>query len=1598
MGSTGVLSVELPPNVRDKMGHFGLQESRGSILAHTQNAVKAEEIGTALPRSCVPLGNAGGPLHLAPQTAALPGSDRTSSAGPATQVCRVQPATAPRAEHQVAAPAASEPPHVANAPLVDPMDALLELSRAADMLSSLGTEPAAPTAASVDVAPVSTRPTNVAPAGESTDAARVDAALPSPPSTDAADESAASPATLQPCEDAPASTVTMASGAVAPPSDRIRLFVRERSQSTGSQPRATSKPEEPGEHGAGRTKDAPKAASKPKPQPSATSKRDGRARRGPPGSVMTAIGAIKLGDHLDVKWIDGDGQFYTATVTALTDAGVTIVYPQSAEWDEWDEDLCIDDFVEFRVKRAAAAPMPSAALKAASGLKRKHPDGSSSQNDGAGCTWTKGEDAHLQQLVRDEGVGNWDVKASKFSSARTANALRQRWCSHLSRVQMPDDEAASVPAAEEDRVSFRGDWSFAEDQQLRRMVARQGTGNWETKADNFNTDRSAAALRFRWYKLSKESGHVHCPEREIVDARWSTREDRQLQSMVRTDGSGNWRQKAEAFDTDRSADALRFRWYVLQKEEEGGTPESDGMPTESPVAITVDKTSQQRDNRSRSGMRSEHAHPAPNPQQMQTPSAWLPAEDSQLRALVHTEGSGNWQLKADRFKTNRSAGALRFRWYVLKEEDEEAAKGEHNSARGTSSASGAVASKKRPRERTAPESAGSTNAKTARVANEGQRPVGTVSEWSTAEDKQLHELVASSGAGNWKAKSRYFKKRRRSPGSLRTRWAYLKDNGVVIDPTDGESLKIRVPEASINEEDQEWRSALKQDFTCLCLYSKSWYEVRVTEVTSEEDGVRSTRRNGESVKVHYVGWKNYYDEWVPRLSQRLWSQGSTPRWFRKYELVEGSESDASEPLRSHTQAWTKAEDAQLMELCDSATINWAKVAKQFDTLRTADSLHVRWAQLEADSECAVESEADDDAMDANGEDMSSTRSGTASGLDSKVSDHKPLLKSLEWTEKEDKLLKKLIETSGASDWESKAKQFHDRRSAGALRRRWCLLRDEIAEEGVTDDAKRAPAGPWTEAEDSELAKLVKKSGANDWDEKAAQFTSGSRSAGSLRYRWTYILQHNADAGASTGDGSNDDDVTNDSNDEDDDLSEDDTSRFDPPSGSIRERAAAKEDRAWRAGLAVGSICSCFSHNELFPAKVVDTRPAKPGRMGMGMVKVHYQGWSSKYDAWFSRTSSRLHRAEAAGQSRKLQQSSAAAKVGTTSTRAVAAAGSGGAWSAQEDKQLRAMCARDGFGDWDAKATRFTAGERTASSLRQRWSKLQSESSQQVSSSRASTGGAVVGHWSEQEDAELRKMATKTRKNWDLMASRFITERSASALRRRWYTLVELDGEDEDGEGGSSSDDEDGGSQEASSASSWLPAEDAELRQLVAESGSGDWETKAAKFSTNRSSGALRFRWYHLRDADSAAAATAPAPASPGATTGWTSAEDAQLKKLVKQTGAGDWEAKAAAFKTSRSSSSIRHRWFSYLATDAEDPTATSSRSQGKGKRSPRLCQSSSAKPSSLAAKAPPTRTLRSRGLGYQSPAAVTDEDVARELQRELNGVRKRETARYNPVG
>jgi hypothetical protein len=90
-------------------------------------------------------------------------------------------------------------------------------------------------------------------------------------------------------------------------------------------------------------------------------------------------------------------------------------------------------------------------------------------------------------------------------------------------------------------------------------VTRDGPGNWTEKAWQFsNQERSADALRFRWYALRRQLDAGDAPASAAapaaggaVPAAWSADEDAQLQQMVAQDGPSDWKGKAARFRTVR---------------------------------------------------------------------------------------------------------------------------------------------------------------------------------------------------------------------------------------------------------------------------------------------------------------------------------------------------------------------------------------------------------------------------------------------------------------------------------------------------------------------------------------------------------------------------------------------------------------------------------------------------------------------------------------------------------------------------------------------------------------------------------------------------------------------------------------------------------------------------------------------------------------------------------------------------------------------------------------------------------------------------------------------------------------------------------------
>eukprot|EP01048_Picozoa_sp_COSAG05_P000081 COSAG05_NODE_2_length_63105_cov_159.292956_24_plen_1233_part_00 len=196
------------------------------------------------------------------------------------------------------------------------------------------------------------------------------------------------------------------------------------------------------------------------------------APRGP--AVTTAVGPIRLGDLIYVKWIDGDGQFYAATVSNVSPSrGITVKYPESKDWASWTEVLPISDIVPERVsfKRKARIPNHLAQagiaaarrqqqesvmamdLQLAAAAARTAPAIETEQMERpakvASASWTDEEDLRLIAMIDEHGEGNWATRALELGTNRSAKACQTRYRNHLRHRKPAEKEnlAAKVAAA-----------------------------------------------------------------------------------------------------------------------------------------------------------------------------------------------------------------------------------------------------------------------------------------------------------------------------------------------------------------------------------------------------------------------------------------------------------------------------------------------------------------------------------------------------------------------------------------------------------------------------------------------------------------------------------------------------------------------------------------------------------------------------------------------------------------------------------------------------------------------------------------------------------------------------------------------------------------------------------------------------------------------------------------------------------------------------------------------------------------------------------------------------------------------------------------------
>ena len=98
--------------------------------------------------------------------------------------------------------------------------------------------------------------------------------------------------------------------------------------------------------------------------------------------------------------------------------------------------------------------------------------------------------------MEQQGIGSWREKAEAFSTARSKDALQKRWARHLSPFPSP-------------KIN---EWSAEELGMLETLVAEEGSGDWEKKAQALGTGRTAKSLANKWSRRSQAAKPSPKPE------------------------------------------------------------------------------------------------------------------------------------------------------------------------------------------------------------------------------------------------------------------------------------------------------------------------------------------------------------------------------------------------------------------------------------------------------------------------------------------------------------------------------------------------------------------------------------------------------------------------------------------------------------------------------------------------------------------------------------------------------------------------------------------------------------------------------------------------------------------------------------------------------------------------------------------------------------------------------------------------------------------------------------------------------------------------------------------------------------------------------
>ena len=118
--------------------------------------------------------------------------------------------------------------------------------------------------------------------------------------------------------------------------------------------------------------------------------------------------------------------------------------------------------------------------------------------------------AAFQRKAQLSGGGATDADADSGSSSSSSSSSEEEGDDEQDddddeEEEEEEDDDEDEEEEEDDTPTESQLWTAAEDAQLRRMVEKEGPGSWHSKADRFDTGRSAGSLKYRWNECLKQA-------------------------------------------------------------------------------------------------------------------------------------------------------------------------------------------------------------------------------------------------------------------------------------------------------------------------------------------------------------------------------------------------------------------------------------------------------------------------------------------------------------------------------------------------------------------------------------------------------------------------------------------------------------------------------------------------------------------------------------------------------------------------------------------------------------------------------------------------------------------------------------------------------------------------------------------------------------------------------------------------------------------------------------------------------------------------------------------------------------------------------------